>query len=126
MVRIGIYPATAAIALMIGTTSLFSQAPAATEQPSLQPGSDAVSLDLAVRDRHKKPVLDLKPEQVTVADNGKPARLTELHLVNGDRQNEPLITLLFDRPGMADSERVSEDSLFAASASTARAFPPAT
>jgi VWFA-related protein len=104
----------------IGAAPLVSQTPAATGQASLQSAGQLVSLDLVVRDRHNKPVLDLKPEQVTVTDNGKPARLTDLRLVNGTQQNEPLISLLFDRPGMEDTQRKSEDSVFGTSASAAR------
>ena len=104
----------------IGGAPLVSQTPAATGQASLQSAGQLVSLDLVVRDRHNKPILDLKPEQVTVTDNGKPARLTDLRLVNGTQQNEPLISLLFDRPGMEDTQRKSEDSVFGTSASAAR------
>jgi VWFA-related protein len=111
----------AAITFTITAASLVSQTPTATGETSLQSGVEPVSLDLIVRNRHNRPVLDLKPEQVTVADNGKPAKLTDLRLVNGDQQNEPLIALLFDRPGMEVSERISEDSLFGPSASSARA-----
>jgi VWFA-related protein len=81
---------------------------------------ETISLDLAVRDRHNRPILDLKPEELTVADNGKPAKLAKLRLVNGAQQDEPLITLVFDRPGMEDSKKRSEDSLFGTSTSAAR------
>lgn len=118
----GVRAAIAALMFMMGAASLVAQTPAVTGQANLQsPSGEPVSLDLLVRDRHKKPVLDLKPEELTVADNGKPARLTDLRLVNGDPQDAPLITLLFDRPGMEDSERRAEDSLFGTSASSARA-----
>jgi hypothetical protein len=40
--------------------------------------------------------------------------------VNGTQQNEPLVSLLFDRPGMEDPQRKSEDSVFGTSASAAR------
>ena len=90
--------------LAIAAGPLISQTPAAPGQASLHPSVQVVSLDLVVRDRHNKPLLDLKPDQVTVTDNGKPATLTDLRLVNGTPQNEPLITLLFDRPGMDDPE----------------------
>lgn len=118
--KVCVCTATAAIAFTIGMAPLVSQAPAAMGQTSLQSAVEPVSLDLAVRDRHKRPILDLKPDEVTVADNGEPAKLTDLRLVNGDQQDGPLITLLFDRPGMEDSKRGSEDSLFGTSASAAR------
>jgi VWFA-related protein len=111
---------TALAYFTIGAAPLVSQTPAATGQATLQSAGQLVSLDLVVRDRHNKPVLDLKPEEVTVNDNGKPARLTDLRLVNATQQNEPLISLLFDRPGMEDTQKKSEDSVFGTSASAAR------
>jgi VWFA-related protein len=99
---------------------LAAQAPTETGPASLQPAGQLVSLDLVVHDRHNKPVLDLKPEQVSVTDNGSPAKLTDLRLVNGKQQNPPLISLLFDRPGMEDTQRKSEESVFGISPSAAR------
>ncbi len=118
--KFGIYTAIATIIFNIGAAPLVSQAPTATGQASLQPDVETISLDLAVRDRHNRPILDLRPEELTVADNGKPAKLANLRLLNGGQQDEPLITLLFDRPGMEDSKKRSEDSLFGTSASAAR------
>jgi VWFA-related protein len=115
--KFGICPAIATIIFNIGAEPLVSQAPTATGQASLQPDVETISLDLAVRDRHNRPILDLKPEELTVADNGKPANL---RLVNGGQQDEPLITLLFDRPGMEGNKKRSEDSLFGTSASAAQ------
>ncbi len=77
-------------------------------------------LDLAVRDRRNRPIFDLRPEEVSITDNGAPAKLTGLQLVNGKQKSEPLITLLFDRPGMPASKRKSRDLLFGGSASGAR------
>ena len=117
-IRIG--TAMATITFNIGAALLVSQAPPATGQVNLESAVDPVLLDLAVRDRHNRPILDLKPEEVTIADNGKQAKLTDLRLVNGEQRDEALITLIFDRPGMEDSQRGSEDSLFAPPASVAR------
>ena len=121
--------ALAAIPFLTGAGPVVSQTPVTTGQASAQPATAGqasaqstagpVSLDLTVHDRHNKPVLDLKADEVRVADNGKPAKLTDLRLVNGKGRDEPLITLFFDRPGMEGSERRSEDSLFATSASAA-------
>jgi VWFA-related protein len=118
--RVGAYTATAVVTFTIGAALLASQTPTATEQTTVQPVADPVSLDLAVRDRHNKPVLDLKPEELKVADNGKPAKVTGLRLMDGRQQDGPLITLVFDRPGMEDNKKVTEDSLFGATASAAR------
>jgi VWFA-related protein len=111
---------TAFICFMIGAASLVSQTPTATGQASPQSGMESVSLDLAVRDRHNKPILTLQPQEISITDNGTSAKLTGLRLVDGKQENEPLITLLFDRPGMQDREKKSTDLLFGQSASAAK------
>jgi VWFA-related protein len=58
---------------------------------------DEVSLDLVVRDKKNKPVLDLKPEDITLLDNGSPVKLTDLRLVTGTSGSEHRVTLVFDR-----------------------------
>jgi VWFA-related protein len=71
----------------------------ATEQaPSLSTTVDEVSLDLAVHDRSHNAILDLKPEQIVVTDNGAPVKLTGFRLISGEAAaNRPqMITLLFD------------------------------
>ena len=98
---------------------MVAQIPAGTNQANAQSAAEPISLDLSVLDRHNEPVLDLKQAEITVIDNGKPAKLTDLKLVDGKGEQEPLITLLFDRPGMEDIKRRTEDSLFATSSSAA-------
>jgi VWFA-related protein len=71
----------------------------ATEQaPSLSTTVDEVSLDLAVHDRSHNAILDLKPEQIAVTDDGAPVKLTGFRLISGEAAaNRPqMITLLFD------------------------------
>lgn len=90
-----------------------SPAPSSTAVPA-QPGAapsfhvntDEVSLDLVVRTKGGKPVLDLKPEDVTITDDGKPVKLADLHLVKGT-EAEHLVTLVFDQlePGPAKAAR---------------------
>ena len=65
------------------TVPMAGQAPAAAGSASVQSQADDVVLDLAVHDRRNRPVLDLRPGDITVTDNGKPVRLADLHLVNG-------------------------------------------
>lgn len=111
----------AAVILLVGAATV----PLAAQPPSNgtavpQVSADAVTLDLAFRDRHDKPVLDLRPEELSITDNGVPVKLTNLDLVNGNGEDEPLITLVFDRPGMRDSHKGSEDFLFGRSPVAAR------
>jgi len=74
---------------------------AATAPPSPPPtvitSVDEVTLDLVVRDKKNKPVLDLKPEDLAVTDNGSSVKLSDLRLVSGTSNSDHLITLVFDR-----------------------------
>jgi VWFA-related protein len=58
--------------------------------------AEEMSLDLVVHDKKQRPVLDLKPEDVAITDNGDPVKLTSLRLVSSGSDNDHLITLVFD------------------------------
>jgi VWFA-related protein len=64
--------------------------------PVFEKNAQEVSLDLVVRDKKNRPVVDLKPDQIAVTDNGYPVTLTSLSLVSRASEREHLITLLFD------------------------------
>jgi VWFA-related protein len=66
--------ATAVIAVM-SAAPVFAQTVRATV--------DEVLLDLVVRDKKGKPVTDLKPDDITVSDNGSKQKLTSFRLVSG-------------------------------------------
>jgi VWFA-related protein len=57
-----------------------------------------VSLDLLVHDKRHNAVLDLKPDELQVTDDGVPVKLSEFHLVSGPAAagRGHLVTLLFD------------------------------
>jgi VWFA-related protein len=97
-----------------------AQMPAAAGSSALQAEADPVRLDLAVRDRHNKPVLDLKPQELSVTDNGARIPVNDLRLVNGKGQADPLITLFFERPGMTGGRKGSDDYMFGRSPNAAR------
>jgi len=56
---------------------------------------DEVSIDFVVRNK-KKPVLDLKPEDVVITDDRSTVKLSDLRLVTGQSGANHLITFLFD------------------------------
>lgn len=104
----------AVLAVLIACpAAMRAQAPAATppatQQPAAAPGNgssqepdiranvDEVSVDLVVRDKHHKPVLDLKPADLTVTDDGTPVKLDTLHLVRGQGSHGHLVALVFDQ-----------------------------
>ena len=92
------------------------QAPASSEAAS--PGSaDARQLYLVAHDKKGDPVLDLKPGDLTITDDGSPLRLDDLRLVetrNGgqnakdnsgkdDKGAKPVVSFVFD-PILTDKE----------------------
>ena len=64
--------------------------------PQVHLNADEVLIDLVVRDKKKRPVLDLTPQDIAVSDSGKPVELSALHLVNG-QAGAASIGLVFDR-----------------------------
>lgn len=80
--------------------------PEAASADSYRVNTDEVSLDLVVRTKGGKPVLNLKPDDLVITDDGKPVTLAGFHLVQGT-DTEHLVTILFDRlnPGPAKTAR---------------------
>ena len=90
----------ALIAVALIGSSAFSQvleqaAGEAVRSPAI---TEEVSLDLVVHDKKDKPVLDLKPGEFEITDNGSPVTLNDLHLITGKQEFEHSVTLVFDRP----------------------------
>ena len=74
-----------------------------------------VALDLVVRDKHGRPVRDLRPEEITVTDGGAPASVRSIRLAGTSsegarRENRPrqVITLMFDSLS-GEAARVARD-----------------
>jgi VWFA-related protein len=57
---------------------------------------EEVSIDLVVHDKQHRSILDLKPGDLSIADNGTPVKLNNLHLVSGESAKGYLLTLVFD------------------------------
>jgi VWFA-related protein len=85
-----------------GQTAPEAQSAPATETseqtPTINANVDEVSLNIVVRDKKHNLILDLKPEDIAVTDNGAPVKLTGVHLVHADAATSTgnLITLVFD------------------------------
>lgn len=69
----------------------------ADQTPTFSTNADEVSLDLVVHDKRHKPVLDLKPEDLAITDEGTPVKLNGFRLVRGDANADHMVTLVFDR-----------------------------
>jgi VWFA-related protein len=67
-----------------------------------------VSLDLMVRDKKGKPVLDLKPTDIAVTDGGTPVKIASLRLVTGEHSTDHRLTLVFDRLDLAASHNARD------------------
>ncbi|HEY4764944.1 MAG TPA: VWA domain-containing protein [Candidatus Sulfotelmatobacter sp.] len=67
------------------------------ETPTIITNVEEVTLDLVVHNTKNKPILDLKPEDIAVMDNGSAVRLSDLRLVTGASSAEHSVTLVFDR-----------------------------
>ncbi|MFP5235723.1 MAG: VWA domain-containing protein [Acidobacteriota bacterium] len=68
-----------------------------SQEPDIRSNVDEVSVDMVVRNKRHKPVLDLQPTDLTVTDNGTPVKLDTLHLVRGEAAHGHLVALVFDQ-----------------------------
>lgn len=92
-------------------------APAPLDQtPNFSANADEVSLDLVVHDKHHKPVLDLKADDLTITDEGTAVKLNGFRLVHGDATSSHIVTLVFDRfeGPLAKSAKIMADKVLKA------------
>lgn len=89
--------------------------------PTVKSNVDEVLLDLIVRDKKGKPIVDLKPEDITVLDNGAKQTLTSFRLVSGSEsltssgtrtaldplRQIRLVTLAFEAMSEADQRKLA-------------------
>ena len=87
------------LALILFIPWAFGQTPPgpSSEVPTIITNAQEVSLDLVVRDKKDKPILDLRPQDIAVSDNGALVKLSDLRLVTGLSGVDHLVTLVFDR-----------------------------
>ena len=78
-----------------------------TQNPTVVTNVDEVTLDLVVRNKKNKPVLDLKPGDIAVTDSGSQVNLSDLRLVSTKAGADHLVTLVFDQldPSAATNAR---------------------
>ena len=87
-----------ALALACALPTLYGQTTlqTANTDSTIITSVDEVTLDLVVHGKKNKAVLDLKPEDITVLDNGTAVKLSQLRLVTGSSPADHLVTLVFD------------------------------
>jgi VWFA-related protein len=108
-----------AAAVILLTFAPYPAAAQTKQVDKLQATAEEVILDMIVRDKSGHPARDLRPEQLTVLDNGSPRPVKSLRLIDGreviaadsaspagaaDRRLDPLrqfrlVTLVFDSLG---------------------------
>lgn len=78
--------------------------------------ADEMRLYLVVHDKKGKPVIDLKPEELAVTDDGSPVRLQSLQLVDHQKQAANLVTFVFDPFPVEKGKQPSKNSSHIANA----------
>ena len=111
-----------AFALLLASVSLPTGAPAQQSGgTTVKTTVDEVVLDLVVRDKKGKPVTDLKPEDLTVQDNGSRQTFISFRLVSGSEafnsngsrtkldpfRQVRLVTLAFEAMSAADQRKLA-------------------
>ena len=64
---------------------------------TIETNVDEVSIDMVVRGKKNKPVLDLKPGDLSVSDDGTQAKISDLRIISGNSEAQHQISFLFDR-----------------------------
>ncbi len=100
-------------------------APAASPQspsPTILTSVDEVTIDMVVRDKKNKPVLNLQPGDITVSDSGATVKLSDLRMVSGS--GDHLVTMVFDRlePSAAKNAREIADKILKSMPATGFSF----
>src|SRR5687768_14598136 len=84
--RVTAIAAAVAVALTVRVTAAQSPAPAppASQQPPVfRTGTTAVLLDIVVRDKRGRPIRDLRPDEITVLEDGAPRDVKSFRLIEG-------------------------------------------
>jgi VWFA-related protein len=102
--------ASGTLCLVSSAQTAGPSADTATGAAGLQPHAnpDEVSIDLVVRDKKKRPVLDLTSSDISVSDGGNPVQLADMHLVTSQSGEAATVVLLFDTM-TPDSAKVARD-----------------
>lgn len=89
---------SALLAATLSASLFFASAQQVTAPPASAPSSavDAVQLSLVVHDKKGEPVLDLKPQDLTITEDGFPVRLDSLQLVDQHKGTKQLVSFVFD------------------------------
>jgi len=72
------------LAFALAMAGANAQAPGAPEEPTFHTGTNAVIVDLVVTDKDGHPVHGLKPQDITVLEDGKPQSIVAFHEQRAD------------------------------------------
>ena len=90
-------PALLAVFVTVAMASGQASQPIVNQTANARVDAGDYSLHLVVDYKNNKPVLDLKPEEITISEDYSPVKLGSLRLVSGKSESNQLITLVFDR-----------------------------
>jgi hypothetical protein len=82
----------------LAASLFFARAQQAVAPPASASSSavDAMQLSLVAHDKRDKPVLDLKPDDLTITDDGSPFRQDNLRLADHQQKARQLVSFVFD------------------------------
>ncbi len=106
----GLAPAAHAAAQSRPQSMLADAAPSASTAPSTPESQPAnqITLNLLVHGKKNKPVPDLSPADISLADAGTPISSGEIHLSPGAESGDRLVTFLFDRLDAGSADRAAK------------------
>ena len=106
-------PATPSASPASAPAAASAASEATGQTPHFSTNVDEVSLDLVVHDKRHKPVLDLKPEDIVITDEGTPVKLSAFRLVRGETASGHMVTLVFDHfeGPLAKSARIMAEKI---------------
>jgi VWFA-related protein len=80
--------------LAFSTTATAQSSPALTKTAPAAVSSDEVTVDVVVRDRHGRPIRDLRPDELQITDDGAPVKVSRLE--GGAAGGSLYVSLVFD------------------------------
>ena len=87
-----------------------AQQAVAPSVPASASSVDAMQLYLVAHDRRDRPIIDLKPGDLTITDDGTPVRLDNLRLVDQRQEPKQLVSFVFDPFPAEKDERPQKNS----------------
>ena len=89
------------------TAGFNASSPDAHTTPGVR-SNDQMAVDIVARSKNNRPVTNLNLRDIVVSDAGKPAQLTDLHLVTPASGSAPVVTMVFDSMARVPAKAAQE------------------